>query len=239
MSVNATAIVQARMGSRRLPGKSLEVIAGVPAIEIVLRRLARASRLDRIVLATSDHERDSPLARHVEKIGFPVFRGSENDLLERFVGAAARFVSGAYIVRATGDNVFMDPNEVDRVVEFGIAGKWDFVGFSNRVHKDRINDFAAEFLRRDALEEVSRSTADPHDREHVFPYFYAHPERFRVTRIEVDDRLHTAAKLDLDFPDDLERMRAICRDVADPVSISTAEIVSLANWRFHSSSTGN
>jgi len=227
--MTATCIVQARMGSARLPGKSMEPVGGVPAIEIVLRRLAKAKLLSRVVLATSEMPRDDVLAARAAQLGFDVFRGSETDLVARFVGAAAKFADGPYLVRATGDNVFMDWDEVDRIVSFGIDGGWDFVGWHNDAHADRQNDFAAEFLRRDALERVAAATQDPHDREHVFPYFYAHPELFKVTRIAVDARLHTAVKLDLDYPEDLETLQAIGREIGDPVAAPAARAVEIAN----------
>jgi spore coat polysaccharide biosynthesis protein SpsF (cytidylyltransferase family) len=227
--MTATCIVQARMGSARLPGKSMEPVGGVPVIEIVLRRLARAKQLDRVVLATSELPRDDVLAAHAAKLGFAVFRGSETDLVARFMGAAATFARGPYLVRATGDNVFMDWDEIDRIVRFGIDGGWDFVGWQNDVHPDRQNDFAAEFLRRDALERVAAATQDAHDREHVFPYFYAHPELFKVTRIAVDPRLHTAVKLDLDYPQDLKTLQAIGREIGDPIDAPAARAVEIAN----------
>jgi spore coat polysaccharide biosynthesis protein SpsF (cytidylyltransferase family) len=227
--MTATCIVQARMGSARLPGKSMEPIGGLPAIEIVLRRLARAKQLDRVVLATSDMPRDDVLATRAAKLGFDVFRGSETDLVARFIGAAAKFVDGPFLVRATGDNVFMDWDEVDRIVSFGIDGGWDFVGWKNDAHPGRQNDFAAEFLRCDALERVAAATQDPHDREHVFPYFYAHPELFKVTRIAVDARLHTKVKLDLDYPEDLKTLQAIGRELGDPVAAPAAQVAACAN----------
>ena len=227
--MTATCIVQARMGSARLPGKSMEPVGGVPVIELVLRRLAKAKLLSRVVLATSDMPRDDVLAARAAKLGFDVFRGSETDLVARFVGAAVKFADGPHLVRATGDNVFMDWDEVDRIVSFGTDGGWDFVGWKNDAHPDRQNDFAAEFLRRDALERVAAATQDPHDREHVFPYFYAHPELFKVTRIAVDPRLHTAVKLDLDYPEDLKTLQAIGREIGDPVAAPAARAVAIAN----------
>lgn len=227
--MTATCILQARMGSARLPGKSMEPIAGLPVIEVVLRRLAKAERLARVVLATSELPRDDVLAGRAAALGFPVFRGSETDLVARFVGAAKQFADGPYLVRATGDNVFMDWDEIDRVVAHGIDGDWDFVGWKNDAYPDRQNDFAAEFLRRDALERVAAATREPHDREHVFPYFYAHPEAFKVTRIDVAQRLHTAVKLDLDYPEDLRTLQAIGREIGDPIAVPAARVVEIAN----------
>jgi len=230
----ATCIVQARMGSARLPGKSLELIGGVAVVEIVLRRLAKAHRLARVVLATSVEPRDDALAAHAARQGFPVFRGSETDLIARYLGCARRYADSPYLVRATGDNVFMDWDEVDRVVGFGINGGYDFVGFQNAAHPDRMNDFAAEFLRRDALERVDPLARTAHEREHVFPYFHAHPDTFRVTCIEVAPRLHTKAKLDLDYPEDLARLRRIAAEIDDPISVPAARVVEIANRIFAS-----
>lgn len=216
------------MGSQRCPGKSLEDIGGMPSILVVLGRLAKASRLSRVVLATSDLDRDTPLAEVAEKAGYAVFRGSETDLVSRYLDAAAKYADSDYLVRATGDNVFMDWREIDRVVEFGGSGGWDFVGFTNSVHKDRINDFAGEFIRHSALKKVGAATKEAHDREHVFPYFYAHPELFKVTRIEVDPSLYTEAKLDLDYPEDLALLQAIGQNVGDPIAVGADEVARVA-----------
>lgn len=224
----ATCIVQARMGSERLPGKSMQPVGGVSVVEIVLRRLAKAQRLNRIVLATSDIDRDDVLANCAAALGFAVFRGSETDLVARYLAAAEQYAEGPYLVRATGDNVFMSWEEIDRLVEFGISGGWDFVGFCNDVHEERINDFAGEFIRKDALARVAASTSDAHDREHVFPYFYAHPEKFKVTRIPVVPALHTPVKLDLDYPEDLALMQRIGERIDDPVAVPASKVVRLA-----------
>jgi spore coat polysaccharide biosynthesis protein SpsF len=191
--------------------------------------LAKAARLSRVVLATSNLDRDTPLAEAAAGCGFAVFRGSENDLVARYVAAAEQFADNDYLVRATGDNVFMDWREIDRVIEFGISGGWDFVGFTNSVHTERINDFAGEFLRLSALKKVAATTTDPHDREHVFPFFYKNPDLFKVTRIEVDPKLHTPVKLDLDYPDDLALLQEIGRQVSDPLSVSADEVVKIAD----------
>ncbi len=225
----ATCIIQARMGSQRCPGKSLEIIGGMPSILVVLGRLSKAQRLSRVVLATSDLDRDTPLAETAQKAGYTVFRGSENDLVSRYLGAAGKYADSDYLVRATGDNVFMDWREIDRVVDFGVSGGWDFVGFTNSVHTDRINDFAGEFLRYSALKKLGAATRESHDREHVFPYFYAHPELFKVTRIEVQPSLHTKAKLDLDYPEDLSLLQKIGAELADPIAASADDVARIAS----------
>lgn len=185
--------------------------------------------MDRVVLATSDLDRDTELADHAAHCGFPVFRGSESDLVERYLAAAEIHATGPYIVRATGDNVFMDWDEVDRQIDIGIADSWDFLGYDNMVHPDRVNDFAAEFIRVEALRRVAALTNDPEDREHVNPYFYAHPETFRVNLIQVAAYLHTPVKLDLDTPEDLALLQRIGVAVDDPITVPAAEVVRRVN----------
>jgi spore coat polysaccharide biosynthesis protein SpsF (cytidylyltransferase family) len=228
MTHDATAIVQARMGSARCPGKSMELVGGIPAVVVVLRRLAKAKMIDKVVLATSDLARDDVLARSASEAGFLVFRGDETDLVGRYIAAAGEHASGPYIVRATGDNVFMDWTEVDRQVEAGITGDWDFVGFENPEMPERENDFGAEFIRVTALNKLDGLTDKEYDREHVNPYFYEHPEIFRVTRIPVAEALRTPVKLDLDTPDDLRLIKFIGDAVSDPIEVRAAEVVRIA-----------
>ena len=118
------AIVQARMGSKRAPGKSFELVGGIPVVELVLKRLAQTRKVDKVVLATSDLPHDSVLAEHAEKIGFPAFRGSENDLVKRFYEAAVKH-HATHVVRVCADNVFLDWNEIGRLVEYGLAESKD------------------------------------------------------------------------------------------------------------------
>ena len=109
------AIVQARMGSSRLPGKVLKLINGIPVIELLLLRLSKSKLIDQIVLATSNTDTDIPLADHVRKLKFSCSQGSENDVLERFYDAA-REHNADVVVRITGDCPFVDADLVDQVI---------------------------------------------------------------------------------------------------------------------------
>lgn len=226
--VKVVAIVQARMGSTRRPGKSFELVGGVPVVELVLRRLAKSKALARVVLATSTEPRDAVLAEHAQKLGFATFRGSENDLVARFYHAATEH-GATHVVRVCADNVFLDWTEIDRLVAFGLAEGKDFVGFRNARHPDRLNDFAGEFMTYQALQRTFREAVEPHDREHVFPYFYKNPDKFRLGYLEVAESLLTAVKLDLDYPEDLALLQEVGRRAADPVEVTGAEVVRLAN----------
>ena len=108
-------IVQARMGSTRLPNKVMKPIDGIPMIELLLSRLARATEVDQIIVATSVDERNLPLVEHVRKLGYICEQGSENDVLDRYMQAAKNH-NADVIVRITGDCPLVDPELVDEVL---------------------------------------------------------------------------------------------------------------------------
>ena len=120
------AIVQARMGSTRLPGKVLKKIVGIPAIEILLARLSRSELINEICLATSLNIENDPLCSAIEKIGYRVIRGSEIDVLQRFWEAAAA-TSADIVVRITGDCPVVDPKLVDQVIKMYLDAHVDYV----------------------------------------------------------------------------------------------------------------
>ena len=109
------AIVQARMGSTRLPNKVMKEVNGVPMIELLLARLSQSRELDQIVVATSVDEKNIPLVRHVRALGYACEKGSENDVLERYVNAAKAHKADA-VVRITGDCPLIDPELVDECI---------------------------------------------------------------------------------------------------------------------------
>ena len=224
-----TAIVLARMNSSRCPGKNMRKIGSIPVIEIVLRRLSKASNISNIVLATSTNENDDILEKYVQSIGFDIFRGSEDDIIMRLLECSSIYSRGRYFLRCCADNVFIDKNEIDKVVKTGMDGNWDYVGFKNDVYPERISDFAGEFYKIEALQTVSEMTSDKFDREHVFPFFEKHPEIFKTTRILTSEELHTSVKLDLDYPEDLELLRNVANHVHDIVEATSSELVKIAN----------
>ena len=227
MNEKIIGIVQARMGSSRLPGKSFELISGLPVFEIVLRRLERSHLLDGIVLATSQESKDDILARHAERIGFEVYRGSENDLVERFYTVAKQH-DCEYFVRVTADNVFIDWDEIDREICYGLEFQCDFVTWQNPDFPERMNDFAGEFISFSGIENVYKTSQDAFDREHVYPYFLNHEELFKIHRLDVAKEIRTMIKFDLDTEDDLKIIRQAGENVRDPILTPSSEIVKVA-----------
>lgn len=155
------------MGSSRLPGKVLAEIERRAMIDHVLARTARATTLDAVWLATSETAIDDPLAQHVDGLGFPVFRGSESDVLARYVGAA-KAANAETVVRITGDCPLIDPAIIDDVVKFYRDGQADFA--SNTGARSFPDGLDVEVFSRFHLEQADRQAAHPLLRQHVTPW---------------------------------------------------------------------
>ena len=161
------AIVQARMGSTRLPNKVMMPINDVPMIELLLKRLSRARKLDQIVLATSVSAANEPMVLHVRNLGYVCVQGSENDVLDRFVQAAST-VSADVVVRITGDCPLVDPALVDECIERFLSSDVDY--FSNISPPTYPDGLDIEVVRVDALKRAMRESTKVFDHEHVTPY---------------------------------------------------------------------
>lgn len=161
------AIVQARMGSTRLPNKVMKPIGSVPMIELLLARLARAREISQIIVATSTDPRNEVLAGHVRSLGYACERGSESDVLERYL-QAARAHGADVVVRITGDCPLVDPELVDEAVRRFRAAGVDY--FSNIAPPTYPDGLDIEVFTMAALETAARETAAPYDHEHVTPY---------------------------------------------------------------------
>lgn len=161
------AIVQARMGSTRLPNKVMKPIGGVPMIELLLSRLSKATELDQIIVATSIDVRNQPLVEHVQKLGYACEQGSENDVLDRFKQAALKHKADV-VVRITGDCPLVDPELVDEVIRrFKASGVDYYCNTSPPSYPDGLDIEVFTYM---ALEQASRETDKAFDHEHVTPY---------------------------------------------------------------------
>lgn len=181
MEERVVIIVQARMGSTRLPGKSLMPIQGKPLVGYVLERAKQAVTAHQLVLATTDQVRDNPLASYAETIGVPVFRGSENHVLSRY-REAARFFNAGTIVRISGDCPLIDPQVIDQAILLFKTKKYDYV--SNVIHRTYPRGMDVEVFSRAALEKAFHEATGEGEKEHVTPYFYRHPELFSLGSLE-------------------------------------------------------
>ena len=161
------AIVQARMGSTRLPNKVMKPINGVPMIELLLNRLSHSKELDQIIVATSTDERNIPLVEHVISCGYKCEQGDETNVLKRYISAGKKHQIDV-IVRITGDCPLVDPELVDECIRrFKIKQVDYFSNISPATYPDGLD---IEVFTLAALEKVMLETKDPFDQEHVTPY---------------------------------------------------------------------
>lgn len=165
--MKVVAIVQARMGSTRLPNKVMKPMGGKPMIELLLARLSRAREVDEVMVATSVDPRNEPLAEHVQALGYKCSRGSENDVLDRYV-QAARLAGADVVIRITGDCPLVDPDLVDEAVrQFRAAGVDYFSNVAPPTYPDGLD---IEVFTVDAMARAARETSKAVDLEHVTPY---------------------------------------------------------------------
>jgi spore coat polysaccharide biosynthesis protein SpsF len=199
------AIVQARTGSTRFPGKVLEPILGEPMLLRQLERVARAESLDAVVVATTTSPADDPLLSVAERARCDVVRGSEADVLDRY-RLAAHHSHADVIVRLTGDCPLIDPGIVDEVV-----GAWnsspdvDFV--SNALSETYPDGMDTEVFSRQLLERACREARLPSEREHVTFYLWK-SGLFEVNSLVAREPLGHL-RLTVDYPEDLEWVRRV------------------------------
>lgn len=171
--MRTVAVIQARTGSLRLPGKVFEPIGDLPLVLWTLAAMRAVPGVATVVVATSTEPADDPLAELLHPV-VAVHRGPLHDVLRR-LWDAARPHRPEVVVRQTADNPFVDPSIVGRQVELLVAGGLDYVGIG-----EWPLGVAAEVARAGALEAADREATDPAEREHVMPFLYTRPERFRV-----------------------------------------------------------
>ena len=199
------AIIQARMGSSRLPGKSLAEIDGHPMLWHVVQRVKRSRLVDRVVVATSTAPADEVIERMCRENSIPCHRGSENDVLDRFYHAA-RAEKAAQVVRITADCPLIDPELIDRVVSRFQRGDLDYA--SNAMVRSYPDGLDTEIFSFSALERAWHEASKSSEREHVTPYLRS--EKFRTANVENDSiTLYQHYRWTVDEVEDLEFIRAV------------------------------
>lgn len=178
--MKVVAIVQARTGSTRLPDKVMKLINDKTMIELLLSRLSASQRIDEIVVATTNAEKDRELAELVQKLGYKVFRGSELDVLDRYL-RAAEMAGAEVVVRITGDCPLIDPAIVDECIEKFFQAKVDYL--SNAQPPSFPDGLDAEVFSLAALRIAHREALDTYQREHVTPYLRTE-DKFSREKIE-------------------------------------------------------
>ncbi len=220
------AIVQARMGSSRLPGKVLMPFAGRSVLGSVIGRLQAIRALDAIVIATTTHARDAAIATEAARWGAAVARGSEDDVLDRY-RHAARENRADIVVRVTSDCPLIDPGVSGRIIETFLerrSGDRRLDYLSNTIARSFPRGFDTEVFEADALERAWREGTSPAEREHVTPYLYRHPELFRQAQY-VGARDHSRYRLTVDTDEDYRALLAVVAGMKLDRRVADAEEV--------------
>lgn len=211
-------IVQARMGSERLPGKVMKEINGKPMISYTLDSLKKSKYIDEIVLATSTQKINDPLAEYVEKINFNVFRGDDEDnVLERYKLTSDQY-KGDVIIRVTGDCPLINPIIVDHVVTKFLMYNYDYVRLD--VPDTFQRGFDVEVFSKEALEKVYKKVCSKENihnseynqfREHVTFYIYNHQDEFKVGYVKGEGKYfdNRNVNLSVDIQEDFKRVEEI------------------------------
>ncbi len=209
------AIVQARMGSERLLGKVALEVEGKPLLAHLIERLKKAEKIDQVIIATSDKEADTPVVEIAETCGISFYRGSETDVLSRYLEAAEKY-GVDIIVRVTGDCPLLDPLTVDELVGKYLASDLDYMrlnvddngyprGLDAEIFSFETLKRAAEYIEREGEPEYS-----PY-REHVTLYIYRHSEFFKTAQVDPPVYLRRDYRLCVDEKEDFELIKEIYR----------------------------
>lgn len=219
--MRVVAIIQARMGSTRLPGKVLKDLGGETVLARVLNRTRSATLLDEVVVATSVLPADDVIARECEGLKVACFRGDEVDVLDRYYRAAQQFAADL-IVRITADCPLIDPELMDATIRTSLDQKADYA--SNSLARTYPRGLNVEVFTADALSRAWSAAKEEYQRTHDPPYLYENPELFKVISIagEVD---RSKYRWTLDTAEDWELLRAVYKHFGNRDSIRWIEVL--------------
>ncbi|MBN1916608.1 MAG: glycosyltransferase family protein [Verrucomicrobia bacterium] len=205
--MKTAAIIQARMGSTRYPGKVLDEIAGIPMLQHIVERARYAQTVDVIVIATTASADDRILLKRAREWQVVGFAGPEHDVLKRYV-AAANLVQATHIVRITGDNPLFEPSFVDACVRKLVEQNADYCYV-----EACILGTGVEAITLDALKREDSLATEAYQREHVNPYVMEHPEQFKVIAVPAEERFRMpeGVRLTVDTKEDIKLVRRIYR----------------------------
>lgn len=200
-------IIQARMGSSRLPGKVLKELAGVPVLCRVAERVAKSDVLKETVVATSTSGKDDPVADCCAEAGIQCFRGDEEDVLDRFMACAEKFDADV-IARITSDCPLIEPDLLDFVADEFLERSEEIDYICNVIPPTFPDGLDVEVFSMDALKRAWNDATDPLEREHVTLHFWKNPDMFRLMNVRSHVDL-SAFRWTLDTREDLDRIREV------------------------------
>lgn len=217
------AIIQAHMASTRLPGKVMMDIGGRTMLARVVERTRRAALLDAVVVATTTHPGDEPVVAECARLGVPSFRGSEEDVLDRYWRAARAHRADA-VARITSDCPLIDPGLIDRVVGAYREGRPDYA--SNSIRPTYPLGLSLGVAGMDALERARREAREVYQRVHVMPYIYQNPRLFRILSVAGDEDL-SGHRWTVDTPEDMAFVRAVYERLGNDDRFTWRDVLAL------------
>ena len=223
--MRTVAIVQARVGSKRLPGKVLLDLCGKTVLGRVVERTSRMARIKDVVVATSALESDDAIEDECRRLGVTCFRGSEDDVLDRFRGAA-QALGAEQCVRITADCPLIDPQVSDDIVAQFEAADPPVDYASNKIPQSFPRGLDTEVFTREALERSARWAKKPYHRTHVTAYMYQTPELFTLLSV-VSDVDRADWRWTIDTPEDLGFVRSIYERFDRRSDFSWMDVVNL------------
>lgn len=197
------AIIQARMSSSRLPGKVMLNIEHEPTIQHVYKRVSGAKSIDKVIVATSTNEDDNQIVKWCIENNAHVFRGSLEDVLSRYYHASEAFPC-THVVRITADCPVIDPNIIDQLIDFHLAGNYEY----SSLHGDYPDGLDCCIFNKSALNYIFENAKLNYEREHVGPYIENNKNLFRIGRLEIFEGL-SHHRWTLDEPEDLIFLKEI------------------------------
>ncbi len=227
INTSVFAIIQARMGSSRFPKKMLARLGPYTLIEWVFIRVNKTKNIDKVLLATSDLPRDDELVKIANKYNINVYRGSELDVLKRFYNAAYENKAKT-IIRICADNPFIDPIELDRLINFYKENECDYAfNHQNKLKSNYADGFGAEIFSYNLLQKVNKIAKDPNHREHVTLYLWEIKTKYIVMPVPAPKFLnYPHLRFDIDLPKDKDKIESIINNGVT-INSSAQEIVDI------------
>jgi len=215
-------IIQARMGSTRLPGKVMKLIAGMPLLEHVIKRLEGLNSNVEIVIATSLESQDDVIQHYCRDNDINCFRGDEEDVLSRYYEAAKKY-NFKHIVRLTADNPFTDIEELDRLIRLHVNDSNDYT----HSFGDLPIGVGAEIFSFDALGKSHFEGYEYHHREHVNEYIQERPNIFKIKKLDITkNKICSELRLTVDTEDDYRNACFIAEKTSGRL-VTTEEVIKI------------
>jgi spore coat polysaccharide biosynthesis protein SpsF len=217
------AIIQARMGSTRLPGKIMLPVLDKPILEHLVDRVKKSSNIDEIIIATSINKNDDIIEIFCKSQKIKCFRGSEKDVLLRYFEAAKKF-SIDIIVRLTSDTPLLDPKIIDKVILKYNENKYDYVSNFFPLPRTYPDGYNVEIFSMELLEQTNIEAKKPSDREHVTTFITMQPKKFKKYRVDSEKDL-SKYRLNLDYKEDFELIKSVLEKFDEKANLDD-----IINW---------